>query len=165
MMKKLLMVLSILSPMVAAEQKIYRIENESGLVSFSDRLPLINPETAGEIKTEEVVINPAAMNTTPSSFYRQAIRQNEREQKDKAENKIKQEIILDEKIAKAKTALALADQKLVAGKARKSSDLLAKTGGGTRIAPEYLDRVSRLTAERDAAQVKLEELNRLKSNR
>jgi hypothetical protein len=162
-MKKLLVLLIMLSPLVVGEQKIYRTENEAGLVRFSDRLPVIDPETAAEIKTEEVVIDPDAMNTTPSSFYSEAIKQNEKEQKENAKDKVKQESVFDEKIAKARTALEQTEQELEAGQARKPNDLLSKIGGGTRIAPAYLDRVSTLTAKRDAAQAKLDELHRQKS--
>jgi hypothetical protein len=103
------------------------------------------------------------MNTLPSSFYSEAIKQNEREQQANARDKVKQERAVDEKIAKTIIALQQAEQELEAGQVRNASDLLAKSGGGTRLAPAYLDRVSTLTANRDAAQVKLEKLYRQKS--
>jgi hypothetical protein len=163
MMRKLLILLMILSPTMVAEQKIYRTENEACLVSFSDRLPLIDPDNADEVKAEEVVIDSKGMNTLPSSFYSEAIKQNEREQQANARDKVKQERAVDEKIAKTIIALQQAEQELEAGQVRNARDLLAKSGGGTRLAPAYLDRVSTLIANRDAAQVKLEKLYRQKS--
>jgi hypothetical protein len=162
-MRKLLILLTILSPLVAAEQKIYRTENEAGLVSFSDRLPLIDSNRSEDSKAEEVVIDPDTMNTSLSSFYSKAIKQSEQEQKANARDKVKQERAVDEKIAKTRVALEQAEQELEAGQVRSPSDLLAKIGGGTRLAPAYVDRVSTLTANRDTIQAKLDELYRQKS--
>ena len=162
-MKKILILLIALSPLVAAEQKIYRTEDQTGQVRFSDRLPVIDPDAVEKVESEEVVIDHDAMNTTPSSLYTDAIKKNEREQKNKAEEKIVQKNTLDEKIVSAENALELAEQQLKAGQIRGANDIIGKVGGGTRSAPEYINRVEKLTAKRDAAQAEIVELRREKS--
>ena len=162
-MRKLLVLLIALSPLVAAEQKIYRTEDQSGQVRFSDRLPVIDPDAVETVEPEEVVIDQDAMNTTPSSLYTKAIKENEREQKNKAAEKIVQENTLDEKIVRAENGLELAEQALKTGQVRGANDIIGKIGGGTRSAPAYLERVEKLTAKRDAAEAELEALRREKS--
>ena len=162
-MKKLLILLIALSPLAAAEKKIYRTEDETGQVRFSDRLPVIDPDAVEKVEPEEVVIDQDAMNTTPSSLYTKAIKQNEREQKNKAEEKIVQENTLDKKLVSAENALELAEQELKAGQTRGANDIIGKVGGGTRPAPDYIARVEKLMAKRDAAQAEIVELRRQKS--
>jgi hypothetical protein len=162
-MKNLLVLLIALSPLVAAEQKIYRTEDQAGQVRFSDRLPVIDPDAVEKVEPEEVLIDHDAMNTTPSSLYTKAIKENEREQKNKAEEKIVQENTLDEKIVSAENVLELAEQALETGQIRSANDIIGKVGGGTRSAPAYIDRVEKLTAKRDAAQAEVDELRREKS--
>lgn len=162
-MKILLVLLIALAPLVVAEQKIYRTEDQAGQVRFSDRLPVIDPDAVDKVEPEEVVIDHDAMNTTSSSLYTKAIKENEREQKNKAEEKIVQENTLDEKIARAKNTLKLTEQELKVGQIRGANDIIGKVGGGTRPAPAYIDRVEKLTAKRDAAQAEVDELRREKS--
>jgi hypothetical protein len=163
-MKKLLVLLMMLAPIaVGADQKIYRTEDESGLIRFSDRLPVIGPSALekGDIKT--VVIEPEVMNTIPNSSYEQAMKINELEQKEKAKAKVQQETIFDKKIAKAEKVLERAEQALEEGRVRGGNDIVANLGGGTRSSSEFLVRVENLTTKRDAAVAELDVLNREKS--
>jgi|TARA_B110000902_G_scaffold262733_1_gene340225 hypothetical protein len=163
-MKKLLILLMMLAPIVVgADQKIYRTEDESGLIRFSDRLPAIDPDVLEKVDIKAVVIEPKVMNTIPSSSYQQAIKTNELEQKEKAKAKVQQETIFDKKIAKAEKVLELAEQALEEGRVRGGNDIVANLGGGTRSSSDFLVRVEKLTAKRDAAAAEIEVLNRDKS--
>ncbi|MFQ3324524.1 MAG: (p)ppGpp synthase/HD superfamily hydrolase [Pseudomonadales bacterium] len=163
-MRKLLVLLMMLAPLaVAADQKIYRTEDKSGLIRFSDRLPTIDPDAVRIVDAEEIVIDPEVMNTIPSAGYEQAIKINELEKKQKAKAKVQQETILDEKIARAEEVLEQAEQALEKGRVRGGNDIVANVGGGTRSSSEFLARVEKLTAKRDAAAAELESLNMGKS--
>ena len=146
-------IISLNSPAYA---EIYRVVDKQGNVTYTDQPPTDNQHqiTQPIIKSDEeanITDSPEAIADSHPEWLKEARKKRQLEKKEQqeklAETKFQQRKQWNTDIKLAKTAVAKAEQALIAGNIVSDGDFVGKAGGGARPSVEYLQRVQRLELE------------------
>lgn len=152
-----------------AQAQIYRVIDENGKVSFTDK----PPADTGQISAEEVDVDESVQNTSLSSeaiegrqpeWLKEAIEKREAEEKalQAAKPGAAEMRAWREALANAKRELREARAAQERGIIASEGDYIGKAGGGVRPSQQYFEKLRKLDQDVSDAKERVEQLKRAK---